>query len=53
VAGASLYVDDYGGHARLVIGQDRNFLVGATFAGPGVGELVHSATVAMPGEVPL
>jgi hypothetical protein len=27
--------------------------VGATFAGPGVGELVHSATVAMPGEVPL
>jgi len=28
-------------------------LLGATFVGPGVGELLHSATVAVVGEVPL
>jgi pyruvate/2-oxoglutarate dehydrogenase complex dihydrolipoamide dehydrogenase (E3) component len=27
--------------------------VGATFVGPGVAELLHSATVAIAGEVPL
>ncbi|HEX5880085.1 MAG TPA: pyridine nucleotide-disulfide oxidoreductase, partial [Actinomycetota bacterium] len=28
-------------------------VVGATFVGPGVQELLHSATVAIAGEVPL
>jgi pyruvate/2-oxoglutarate dehydrogenase complex dihydrolipoamide dehydrogenase (E3) component len=28
-------------------------VVGATFTGPGVQELLHSATVAVAGEVPL
>jgi pyruvate/2-oxoglutarate dehydrogenase complex dihydrolipoamide dehydrogenase (E3) component len=31
----------------------RKVLVGATFVGPGTGELLHSATVAIVGEVPL
>jgi dihydrolipoamide dehydrogenase len=53
VAGASLYADDYGGHARLVVDEDRGVVVGATFVGPGAGELVHAATVAIVGEVPL
>ncbi len=28
-------------------------VVGATFVGPGVGELLHAATVAVVGQVPL
>ena len=32
---------------------DREVLVGATFVGPGVSELIHSASVAVAGEVPV
>jgi dihydrolipoamide dehydrogenase len=53
VPGAELYADDYRGHARLVVDEDRRVVVGATFVGPAAGELVHSATVAIVGEVPL
>ncbi|WP_394940286.1 dihydrolipoyl dehydrogenase family protein [Psychromicrobium sp. YIM B11713] len=53
VAGSSLYVDDYQGWAQLVIDGDRNTIVGATFAGPDVAELLHGATIAIVGEVPL
>jgi dihydrolipoamide dehydrogenase len=53
VAGASLYGDDYRGRARMVVDLDRNVLLGVTFVGPGVGELLHSATVAVVGEVPV
>ncbi|MGW1710114.1 FAD-dependent oxidoreductase, partial [Streptomyces sp. NPDC002206] len=53
VAGAHQYGEDYRGHARMLIDTDRNTVVGVTFAGPGVGELVHSATIAVAGEVPL
>jgi dihydrolipoamide dehydrogenase len=53
VAGAGLYADDYHGHARLVVDEDRGVVVGATFVGPAAGELVHSATIAIVGEVPL
>jgi dihydrolipoamide dehydrogenase len=53
VAGASLYADDFGGQARLVIDEDRRVVVGATFVGPAVSELVHGATIAIVGEVPL
>ncbi|MFB7473100.1 dihydrolipoyl dehydrogenase family protein [Kitasatospora sp. NPDC056184] len=53
VAGASLYGDDYRGRARAVFDLDREVLVGVTFVGPGVSELVHSATVAVVGEVPI
>lgn len=31
----------------------RHTVVGATFAGPGVAELLHSATIAITGEVPV
>ena len=50
-AGGSLYADDNLGWAQLVVAGDR--LVGATFFGPGVTEMVHAATVAIAGEVPL
>ncbi|MFD5083803.1 dihydrolipoyl dehydrogenase family protein [Kitasatospora sp. NPDC058406] len=53
VAGASLYGDDYRGRARVVFDLDREVLVGASFVGPGVSELLHSATVAVVGEVPI
>lgn len=38
---------------QLIIDQRRRVLVGATFVGPGVGELLHAATIAIVGEVPL
>ncbi|MER7670121.1 NAD(P)/FAD-dependent oxidoreductase [Kitasatospora sp. NPDC096128] len=53
VAGASLYADGYRGQARAVIDLDRETVVGATFAGSGVAELLHSATIAVTAEVPL
>jgi pyruvate/2-oxoglutarate dehydrogenase complex dihydrolipoamide dehydrogenase (E3) component len=53
VAGAALYADGYRGHARMVVDLDREVIVGVTFVGPGVSELLHSATVAIAGEVPL
>ncbi|MFJ6656543.1 dihydrolipoyl dehydrogenase family protein [Streptomyces sp. NPDC091377] len=53
VAGAGLYADGYRGHARMVVDLDRQILLGVTFVGPGVGELIHSATVAVAAEVPI
>lgn len=53
VAGSSLYADHYQGWAQLVIDGDRQVIVGATFVGPDVAELLHSATIAIVGEVPL
>jgi dihydrolipoamide dehydrogenase len=44
---------DYAGTSQLVIDERRRVLVGATFVGPTVQELLHSATVAIAGEVPL
>jgi dihydrolipoamide dehydrogenase len=53
VAGAALYADDFQGHAKIVVDTARRVLLGATFAGPGSGELLHSATVAVVGAVPI
>jgi pyruvate/2-oxoglutarate dehydrogenase complex dihydrolipoamide dehydrogenase (E3) component len=53
VSGAHLYADNYNGQARLVVDADRHVVVGATFVGPEAGELVHAATIAIVGEVPL
>jgi len=53
VAGAGLFADDYRGHAQLVVDEDRQVIVGLTLAGPGVGEMIHAATIAVVGEVPL
>lgn len=51
VAGGALYADGYQGAAQLVVDEDTRRLLGATFVGPGVAELLHSATVAIVGEV--
>ncbi|MFF4243177.1 dihydrolipoyl dehydrogenase family protein [Streptomyces sp. NPDC001822] len=53
VAGSGLYAKGYTGRARMVIDLDREILLGVTFVGPGIGELLHSATVAVAGEVPI
>ncbi|MFI7552757.1 dihydrolipoyl dehydrogenase family protein [Micromonospora sediminimaris] len=53
VAGASLQADGYKGHARMVVDEDRKVVVGFTLAGPDVAELIHAATIAIVGEVPL
>ena len=53
VAGAALYADGYTGHAQMVVDTDRQVIVGVTMAGPGVGEMIHAATIAVAGEVPL
>jgi len=53
VAGAALLRDHYKGQAKLVIDRATDTLVGATFVGPEVAELLHSATIAVVGRVPL
>jgi dihydrolipoamide dehydrogenase len=41
------------GTSKLVVDADRQVLVGATFTGPGMQELLYSATIAIVGELPL
>jgi dihydrolipoamide dehydrogenase len=53
VEGAALLSDHYNGRAKLVIDRSTDSLVGATFVGEGVAELLHSATTAIIGEVKL
>ncbi|MEU2060585.1 NAD(P)/FAD-dependent oxidoreductase [Streptomyces sp. NPDC013455] len=53
VAGAGLYGDGYKGRARMVVDLEEEILRGVTFVGPGVGELIHSATIAVAGRVPV
>lgn len=53
IAGASLHADGYTGRARMVVDESRGVIVGMTFVGQDVAELVHAATIAVVGEVPL
>jgi len=53
VAGSSEQSDAYIGKARAIVDLDRGVLVGATFVGPDIAELLHSATIAIVGEVPV
>ena len=41
------------GRAQLVIDQSERVVVGATFVGPNVGEMLHAATIAVVGKVPI
>lgn len=52
-AGAAVLGRGYRGTCKLVVDADRQVIVGATFVGPRVGELIHAATIAITGEVPL
>ena len=53
VAGASVQQTDYQGRAQIVVDETNKVIVGATFVGPEVGELLHSAVIAVVGRVPL
>jgi dihydrolipoamide dehydrogenase len=53
VPGAYTRGEGIWGTGRLVIDRSRGVIVGATFTGPEVQELLHSATVAVAGEVPI
>jgi pyruvate/2-oxoglutarate dehydrogenase complex dihydrolipoamide dehydrogenase (E3) component len=53
VAGAAVYADGYTGQAVAVVDTEREVLLGVTFVGPGVGELLQAATIAVVGEVPI
>ena len=46
-AGAALLRDDAHGEAKLVVDRQTGAVLGATFVGPGVGELIHAATIAI------
>jgi pyruvate/2-oxoglutarate dehydrogenase complex dihydrolipoamide dehydrogenase (E3) component len=52
-AGGSYYGHDAPGTARLLIDRERRLVVGATITGAEVGEMLHAATIAIAGEVPL
>jgi pyruvate/2-oxoglutarate dehydrogenase complex dihydrolipoamide dehydrogenase (E3) component len=53
VPGAYVLGNGISGTSKLVIDESRGVIIGATFTGPGVQELLHSATVAIAGAVPL
>ena len=53
VAAAPLQGEGFSGGVKFVVDDDRRVVVGATFVGPGVGELTHAATIAIVGEVTL
>jgi pyruvate/2-oxoglutarate dehydrogenase complex dihydrolipoamide dehydrogenase (E3) component len=53
VPGANFYADGYTGRARMVVDVEHGYLLGASFVGPGVAELLHSATIAVAAQVPI
>ena len=53
VSGAVLLREGYQGRAKLVVDRATDTLVGATFVGPDVAELLHAATTAIVGKVTL
>ena len=52
-AGASFYGRDTGGTTRIVVDQDREVIVGATFVGFETADFLQAATIAVVAEVPL
>ncbi len=53
VAGASLFADGYTGRAQMIVDESSKTIVGMTLAGPGVAEMIHAATIAVAGQIPL
>jgi dihydrolipoamide dehydrogenase len=52
-AGGSLQAEGFRGRAALVVDEEAQVVVGATFVGQDVAEMVHAATIAVVGRVPL
>jgi dihydrolipoamide dehydrogenase len=53
LAGTYVLRDNYVGRAKLVLDRSADVVVGATFAGTGVAELTHSATMAVVAKIPV
>ena len=53
VSGSYTRGNDIRGTSQIVVDELRRVIVGATFTGPDVQELVHAATIAIVGEVTL
>jgi len=53
VAGALVSGEGIEGSIQLVVDEARQVVIGATFVGPGVGDMLHGATIAIVGEVPI
>ena len=53
VAGSTILAENYDGAVRMVVDEDRGVVVGLTFVGQDTAELLHAATIAVVGEVPL
>ena len=53
VAGAYVRGNGVAGTSQIVVDESRKVVVGATFTGPDVQEMLHAATIAIVGEVPL
>jgi dihydrolipoamide dehydrogenase len=53
VAGSTIVADDYDGAVRMVVDEDRGVVVGFTIVGQDTAEMLHAATIAVVGEVPL
>jgi len=51
--GAATMGEGIDGTCIWVVDEDKRVLVGATFVGPGAGELLHAATIAIVGQVTL
>ncbi|HEV7708021.1 MAG TPA: NAD(P)/FAD-dependent oxidoreductase [Asanoa sp.] len=53
ISGAAISREHYDGRAKLVVDPATDTVIGATFAGTATTELLHSATVAIVGQVPV
>ncbi|QIQ06158.1 dihydrolipoyl dehydrogenase family protein [Streptomyces liangshanensis] len=53
LAGTYVMRDDYTGRALLVLDRATDTVVGATFVGPDIADLVHAATTAVVARIPV
>jgi dihydrolipoamide dehydrogenase len=53
VAGALVSGEGIAGSIQLVVDEAREVVIGATFVGPGAGDMLHGATIAIVGQVPI
>ena len=53
LAGTAIQADDYTGKARMVVDEKRRVILGVTFVGQDVSEMLQAATFAVVGEIPL
>lgn len=51
VLGARLHAKNYSGRVSFTVDDDRDVLIGATFVGQDVADMVHAATIAIVGQL--